>query len=629
MHAISHSLSHRGSSASRTRTRWQPYSSIPSSSSRSPSSACLNTPATTVSTPASAQQISLCEPEHLKHCFSSSNISLSQRDGIFRDVQKLRYVNGLVDLAVKSLCEIWHPHDIPHVFSTPTRIIVPAPCTNNSAPTTSTHQHNTHAFYPRYTQLPSPVSPGNPSPSLPPTPLYTTTLHPLHTSDISSASGKVVRSNIVPLKGFVHEVLRRSRTSCSVLQTALCYLEAIRSKVPGIIQQEKLGTGIRGEPDQSTRIIQADESEADLCSEVNADDLMGTSYSADSDSSCGSVEPTVRITDTNIPPSPSFLSASQHGAPYDAPPPTRRPREPSAVLPPLPPLPSPLLCPRRSFLAALILASKFTQDKCYSNRAWAKLAGLPAREIGRCERALGEALEWRLWVGKLPPSRGPVTRSRSDGELFPQASTSSMEASTSGSTPNRSMPPPSTFRRSNTLPADAFASTLSQDIFVSPPSLLASSTLMSMASTSRNLPSTSQFGPLSTPVPVPPMTLCSHGEAGTNYSSSAFYPPPASEASATPSLIVSPSSTISSQDSLCEERTIQMISFVDVASPLPMKVDPTLPVPPPAYAYAYAGDWPSTVGRFTNEDGIRGPWSGVSWSAGGVGFVERGADIHN
>jgi hypothetical protein len=54
------------------------------------------------------------------------------------------------------------------------------------------------------------------------------------------------------------------------------------------------------------------------------------------------------------------------------------------------PLPSPLLCPRRTFLALLILASKFSQDKCYSNRAWAKLSGLPAREIGRCERTLGQ-----------------------------------------------------------------------------------------------------------------------------------------------------------------------------------------------------------------------------------------------
>ncbi|EEB98355.1 hypothetical protein MPER_02150, partial [Moniliophthora perniciosa FA553] len=58
-----------------------------------------------------------------------------------------------------------------------------------------------------------------------------------------------------------------------------------------------------------------------------------------------------------------------------------------------------------AFLASLILASKFTQDKCYSTRAWAKLSGLPPREIGRCERALGDALEWRLWVGKSPSSQ--------------------------------------------------------------------------------------------------------------------------------------------------------------------------------------------------------------------------------
>ncbi|KAH6873867.1 hypothetical protein BKA70DRAFT_1043382, partial [Coprinopsis sp. MPI-PUGE-AT-0042] len=55
-------------------------------------------------------------------------------------------------------------------------------------------------------------------------------------------------------------------------------------------------------------------------------------------------------------------------------------------------------CPRRSFLAALILASKFMQDKCYSNRAWANSLVSPPREIGRRERALSNALDWRLWV---------------------------------------------------------------------------------------------------------------------------------------------------------------------------------------------------------------------------------------
>ncbi|TFK60298.1 hypothetical protein BDN72DRAFT_779589 [Pluteus cervinus] len=59
-----------------------------------------------------------------------------------------------------------------------------------------------------------------------------------------------------------------------------------------------------------------------------------------------------------------------------------------SLLSPSPDLPSPLLCARCAFLASLILGSKFMQDKCYSNCAWAKLCGLPPREISPCERAL-------------------------------------------------------------------------------------------------------------------------------------------------------------------------------------------------------------------------------------------------
>jgi hypothetical protein len=59
---------------------------------------------------------------------------------------------------------------------------------------------------------------------------------------------------------------------------------------------------------------------------------------------------------------------------------TKKPKVPSGPFPPLAPLPSPFLCPRRTFLASLILASKFTQDRCYSNKAWAKLSSLPPRE---------------------------------------------------------------------------------------------------------------------------------------------------------------------------------------------------------------------------------------------------------
>ena len=51
----------------------------------------------------------------------------------------------------------------------------------------------------------------------------------------------VTEKDLVPIKVFVHEVLRRSRTTCSVLQSALCYIKAIRSTVPDIAQLEQEG----------------------------------------------------------------------------------------------------------------------------------------------------------------------------------------------------------------------------------------------------------------------------------------------------------------------------------------------------------------------------------------------------
>jgi hypothetical protein len=53
----------------------------------------------------------------------------------------------------------------------------------------------------------------------------------------------------VPIKAFIHEALRRSRTSGTVLQTALCYLEAIRPKVLKLVEKEKIGDGVHDEPD--------------------------------------------------------------------------------------------------------------------------------------------------------------------------------------------------------------------------------------------------------------------------------------------------------------------------------------------------------------------------------------------
>ncbi|KAL1998109.1 hypothetical protein VTN02DRAFT_6849 [Thermoascus thermophilus] len=55
-------------------------------------------------------------------------------------------------------------------------------------------------------------------------------------------------------------------------------------------------------------------------------------------------------------------------------------------------------CGRRMFLAALILASKYLQDRNYSARAWSKISGLNTLEINQNELAFLEAVGWRLHI---------------------------------------------------------------------------------------------------------------------------------------------------------------------------------------------------------------------------------------
>ncbi|KAI8076351.1 uncharacterized protein BX664DRAFT_51207 [Halteromyces radiatus] len=57
-------------------------------------------------------------------------------------------------------------------------------------------------------------------------------------------------------------------------------------------------------------------------------------------------------------------------------------------------------CGRRMFLASLVVASKFVQDKTYRNSAWAKIAGLPVQEINASERVFLGLLDYRLYVAQ-------------------------------------------------------------------------------------------------------------------------------------------------------------------------------------------------------------------------------------
>ncbi|KAL6883849.1 hypothetical protein HDV57DRAFT_509022 [Trichoderma longibrachiatum] len=57
-----------------------------------------------------------------------------------------------------------------------------------------------------------------------------------------------------------------------------------------------------------------------------------------------------------------------------------------------------LQCGRRMFLAALILASKYLQDRNYSARAWSKISGLNVQEINQNEVAFLLAVNWKLHI---------------------------------------------------------------------------------------------------------------------------------------------------------------------------------------------------------------------------------------
>ncbi|KAJ7268791.1 hypothetical protein B0H12DRAFT_1229675 [Mycena haematopus] len=458
MHSSIHSLAHRAPPATRSRVRWQPYNALASASSslssRSPSISYISTPATSVTSSPPPKPAQLCDVERLK---AHPSMPQTPRDPLnsLRESPKNKYATGLVDQAVKSLCEIWRPQDIPNVFLTSSRATVGS-CSDPPPAPPQTRRRNT--------QLPSPVSPlTHPSPPSPPSAAA------LECSRTAAACDQDAfnRSNLVPIKGFVHEVLRRSRTSGSVLQTALCYLEAIRSKVPELIRKEQSGEGAQSEYDSESRVTPATAAELELEAQLSSLELSAACVAHSEED----VMDTVRVYDNEELAStatPFIGEAKIAGGPST-----------TSVAP----LPSPLLCPRRAFLASLILASKFTQDKCYSNRAWAKLSGLPAREIGRCERALGDALDWRLWVGKTPvashssaPSpttatttpitnSRPVVRCRSEGTLpaskgaflAPNDNREIANGKTVVSPISAQAPSLRGLRRCSTLPADAFA----------------------------------------------------------------------------------------------------------------------------------------------------------------------------
>lgn len=57
-----------------------------------------------------------------------------------------------------------------------------------------------------------------------------------------------------------------------------------------------------------------------------------------------------------------------------------------------------LRCGRRAFLAALMIAGKYIQDRNYSVRAWSKISGLPVNELCENEQLFLSAMGWNAHV---------------------------------------------------------------------------------------------------------------------------------------------------------------------------------------------------------------------------------------
>lgn len=154
--------------------------------------------------------------------------------------------------------------------------------------------------------------------------------------------------SVLPLHWFVKEVLRRSRTSCSTLQVALFYLHQARREIRSTIAR---ASACKVEFITLDRALRAEQER-----------VAKLDYPSPPASPIDSEDRYIELAETQN---------------------------------------SPILCGRRMFLAAVISASKFLQDRNYSNRAWAKISGLPVGEVNLNERAFLKLVRYRLYVGSM------------------------------------------------------------------------------------------------------------------------------------------------------------------------------------------------------------------------------------
>ncbi|KAF9957479.1 hypothetical protein BGZ70_009496 [Mortierella alpina] len=204
------------------------------------------------------------------------------------------------------------------------------------------------------------------------------------------------KAPVIPLHIFVKETLRRSRTTLSTLQLALYYIYKVRSQV--LAAQEKIRQDQRQHlQQQQPRPHSAMQHRSQPLSPNGSVDLLSEeeeeSHQRDYFNSIALTAALQTRKNNTLPMTPPGLNNT---------PAALSPLSMSSL-----PSSSPILaksepvgCGRRMFLAALILASKFQQDRTYSNKAWSKISGLPVSEINLNEITFLALIDYRLFVSQ-------------------------------------------------------------------------------------------------------------------------------------------------------------------------------------------------------------------------------------
>lgn len=186
----------------------------------------------------------------------------------------------------------------------------------------------------------------------------------------------------IPLRYFVREALRRSKTSFWTLQTAYVYLVRARTglnaygRSPNANVKQQNQCAAASVPASMSRIPSPTASLPQFCERVI---VKGNPVDA------AAHYPTPKLTPEALPQNAS-ATASPGTSEVSSP----QAFETTQI--------DPTQCGRRMFIAALMVASKYLRDRNYSNKAWASLSGLGCKEVNRIEINFLKLISYRLHV---------------------------------------------------------------------------------------------------------------------------------------------------------------------------------------------------------------------------------------